>query len=320
MIVFLSAPDHAHEVAAFVNGRYAPGLPRVRRMNYHRAFWADKLPVATYVFTDFERLYPWEQICAANLYRTLTAMGQRCLNDPARAMTRFELLRALYRAGFNPFNLYRAEDDPRPERFPVFIRAEAAHDEPLTGLLETPAALAAALAGLAEAGWPRRLLLVVEFWAAPIAPGVWRKHGTMRIGDEIFPAYDVIDAGWVVKHGTYGLASAAMQAEEFVHVHGEDVAGLMRPVFDLAGIEYGRADHASAGGREVIYEINSYPQMGAPRTQRTQVRQAAMARCAAYVTAALHRIDTASGGWLALPPLAGLPRRHRAREFILSRR
>jgi hypothetical protein len=60
--------------------------------------------------------------------------------------------------------------------------------------------------------------------------------------------------------------------------------------------------------------------MGPAGTQRTQVRQATMARCAAYVTAALHRIDTQSGGWLALPPLAGLPRRHRAREFTLSRR
>jgi len=320
MIVFLSAPDHAHEVAAFVNGRYAPGLPRVRRMNYHRAFWTDKLPVATYVFTDFERLYPWEQICAANLYRTLTAMGQRCLNDPARAMTRFELLRALYRAGINPFNLYRADDDPLPERFPVFIRAEAAHDEPLTGLLETQEALDAALARLAEAGWPRRLLLVVEFWAAPIAPCVWRKHGTMRIGDEIFPAYDVIDTGWVVKHGKFGIATAAMHAEEFVATHAGAVPDVMRPVFELAGLDYGRADHASAGGREAIYEINSYPQMGVAGQQRTQVRQAAMARCADYVKAALHRIDTAAGGLLALPPLAGLPRRHRAREFTLSRR
>jgi len=59
-----------------------------------RAFWSRNLPVAIYIVTDFERLYPWKQKCAANLYRTLQAMGQRCLNDPARAMTRFELLRA----------------------------------------------------------------------------------------------------------------------------------------------------------------------------------------------------------------------------------
>ena len=32
--------------------------------------------------------------------------------------------------------------------------------------------------------------------------------------------------------------------------------------FKLAGIEYGRADHVSVGGREVIYEINTNPDIG----------------------------------------------------------
>jgi hypothetical protein len=320
MIVFLSAPAHAHEVAALTKRRYGEDLPRVRRMSYWRAFWADKLPVATYVFTDFERLYPWEQVCAADLYRHLRGLGQRCLNDPARAMTRFELLRALYRGGINPFNVYRADDDPRPERFPVFIRAEAAHDEPLTGLLETQAALDAALAWLPEAGWPRRLLLVVEFCASPIAPGVWRKHGTMRIGDEIFAVNNVTQDNWMVKHGTAGLATALMHAEEFVAAHAGAVPDVMRPVFELAGLDYGRADHAPAHGRQVTYEINSNPQLGRTDQPGNPVREGTLRHCAARVKAALHRIDTAGGGWLALPPLAGLPRRHRAREFSLSRR
>jgi hypothetical protein len=320
MIVFLSAPSHAHEVAALTRRKYGEDLPRVRRLSYSRAFCSRHLPVASYVFTDFERLYPWEQVCAANLYRTLRAMGQRCLNDPAHAMTRFELLRMLHRAGINPFTVYRAEDDPRPARFPVFIRAEAAHDEPVSGLLETQEALDDTLEKLTAAGWPRRLLLVVEFCASPIAPGVWRKHGTMRIGDEIFAVNNVTENKWMVKHGSAGLATPAMHAEEFVAAHGNDAPCVMRRVFELAGLDYGRADHAPAAGRQVIFEINSNPQLGSLDQPGNPVRQAMLRHCAARVSAALHKIDTPAGGWLAVPPLGGLPRRHRAREFILSRR
>ena len=320
MIIFLTAPTHGHEVAQLVDGTFAPGLPDIRSMDYTRALWARKLPRATYIFTDFERLYPWEQRCAADLFRQLRGFGLRCLNDPARAMTRFELLRALYAAGVNPFNVYRADDSPSPSSFPVFIRAEAAHDEPLTGLIEDAAALDIALEQLVAAGWPRRLLLVVEFCAEPIAVGVWRKHGTMRIGEEIFLLRNVVENGWMVKHGTVGLSTAAMFAEEYVAVHANPHAESLRPVFALAGLEYGRADHAPAGGRQVVYEINSHPQMNGAGKQRSAVRTAAIGESCRRAARALHLVDTADSGWVAPARSAHLPKRYRRVEFLLSRR
>jgi hypothetical protein len=320
MIVFLTAPAHDYTVAPFCDGRYGQGLPRIRRIDYTKAFWARELPVATYVFTDFERLYPWEQICAAALYRSLRDLGQRCLNDPARAMTRFELLRGLHRAGINPFNVYRADDDPRPARFPVFVRTEAGHDAPVTGLLADAAALSSALQSLSAAGWPRRLLLVVEFCAAPIARDVWRKNATMRIGDKIFPLNNVTENNWVVKYGTAGLATSAMHAEEFVGVHANGVAGNVRAAFELAGLDYGRADHAPGDGGHVIYEINSNPNLTPSSGQLNLVREATMRQCAVFVTAALHEIDTLSSGSLAPPPNPMLPQRQGRRDFLVKRR
>jgi hypothetical protein len=320
MIMFLTTPTHRHEVAELVNGSFASGLPEISSMDYHRALWAKKLPRATYIFTDFERLYPWELRCAADLFKVLSNLGLRCLNNPAAAMTRFELLRSLHRNGTNPFNVYRADDNPTPAKFPVFIRAEAAHDEPLTGLIGNEAALHSALTQLTASGWPRRLLLVVEFCAAPIANGIWRKHGTMRIGDDIFFLNNVIENGWMVKHGTAGLTTPAMFAEEFVDIHGDPFTAALRPVFDLAGLDYGRADHAPFAGAQVIYEINSHPQMSAGRQQRSPIRAAALAHAEARVAQALRKIDCAETGCIAPPRSTFLPQRRRRNEFLLSRR
>ncbi len=320
MIIFLTAPLHGHEVSELIDGSFAPGLPEIRSMDYTRALWAKELPGATYIFTDFERMFDWEQRCAAYLFRQLSSLGLRCLNDPARAMTRFELLRALHADGVNPFNVYRADDRPRPSGFPVFIRTEAAHDEPLSGLIADQAALHAALENLVAAGWPRRLLLVVEFCAEPIAPDRWRKHGTMRIGDDIFLIRNVIEADWVVKHGTVGLTTDAMFAEEYVAVHANPHAAALRPVFDLAGLEYGRADHALAQGRQVVYEINSHPQWHGAGTQRSPVRAAALAASSARAVQAFRAIDTSDTGFVRLQRSPHLPQRRRRNEFLLSRR
>jgi hypothetical protein len=71
------------------------------------------------VFTDIDRLNARDLIAAAGLYRRLQQEGRRILNDPARVQVRFPLLRALYRSGINPFNVYSVEEGDKPERFPV---------------------------------------------------------------------------------------------------------------------------------------------------------------------------------------------------------
>lgn len=311
MIVICTAPGHGYTVAALVAGSYAGGLPAIRAIDYHRAFWARRLPRATYIFTDFERLAGWEQRAAAELFQELRAAGMRCLNDPARAMTRFELLRALHRTGVNPFNVHRADDGPVPARFPVFIRIEEAHRAPLSGLLATPEELRTALTDLVAAGWPLRLLLVVEFRAEPVAPGIWRKHGTMRIGEQVFLHCTVTQDHWAVKHGKRGIATPAMYEDDRAAIEDGRFSEILRPAFDTAGLAYGRADHGTVAGREVIYEINSNPDLKRAAPHPSPIRQANLDHTARQAAAAFAAIDSLASGWLKRAPSRTLPFRER---------
>jgi hypothetical protein len=312
LIIFLTTRGHGYTLTEMAASGYAPGMPRLRLMDYETALWARSLPRATYIFTDIERLYPWEQRGAADLYRNLTAAGLRCLNDPARAMSRFELLRALYRAGLNPFNAYRADDDPAPARFPVFIRLEGSHEFPVSGLLADATVLAAELTRLAAAGWPRRLLLVVEYCAEPIAENIWCKHGTFRVGNQLHLDRNVLQDNWIAKMGTAGIWTADMYEDESRAIAERRYADALRPVFDLAGIEWGRADHGTVAGREVIYEINTNPHVTKGNKQISAFRDAALAISANYMRDDLQLIDCGQTGTIKIersPHLGGRARR-----------
>src|SRR5262249_39761423 len=131
MIVFVTAYGHDYCVAGLKRWPFeADWLPVVGSTPYDRLFRADRLPRATYIFVDIDRLYPWERHLPAERFRDMTAAGLKCLNDPARVLNRYPLLRALAREGINPFDVYRADDAPRPSRFPVFVRRESDHGQP----------------------------------------------------------------------------------------------------------------------------------------------------------------------------------------------
>src|SRR5260370_11498548 len=124
LVVFVTTRGHAYTVRAIIEQKMGATAPVSRTMTYDDLFKTEWVPRATFVFTDLERLYPWEARLAADVFRSLKFEGLRCLNDPARVLTRYELLRALHRRGINPFDVYRAEDRPKPQRFPVFVRGE----------------------------------------------------------------------------------------------------------------------------------------------------------------------------------------------------
>jgi hypothetical protein len=50
-----------------------------------------------------------------------------------------------------------------------------------------------------------------------------------------------------------------LQLEEQAVVVANNVPDSVRRAFDIAGVEWGRADHASFRDREIIYEINTAP-------------------------------------------------------------
>jgi hypothetical protein len=291
LIVFLSSDGHGHTVRSLTERPREAAEPVFRRTTYDALLKSDSVPEATYIFTDIERLYPWERFLASHLFRALTREGIRCLNDPARVPGRYELLKLLHAAGHNPFRGYRADDAPRPERFPVFVRVEADHAEPVSDLIADQAGLERELERLAKDGIPRSGLLVVEFCAEPIAPERWRKWGTFRIGERMHTDHCVVEDTWLVKSGKPGMASDDMFEEERMAIEDNRFADDLEPVFGLAHIDYGRADHAAVNGRQVVYEINTNPAIrllhphphSMVRTQSMQTARRRLIECLAAI-------------------------------------
>jgi hypothetical protein len=277
-------------------------------MTYEDMFLATTFPVATYIFCDIERLAPWETRLAAERYRSLKKAGMRCLNHPARVMVRRELLWKLHRRKINPFNVYPADLRPQPSKFPVFVRSESEHQRVFLDLLPDQAALERQLQSLKGRGWALRHLLVVEYTATPIAPGVWQRTGTFRIGDGLSVDSFAVENHWRVANGTKGLATEAMFQAEHDAVRSNALAEAVRSAFELAEIEYGRCDHATHQGREVIFEINTNPTINPIEGQRLPIREETLRLSRGRMAELLRAIDTAEGGTLDLPQAKAMRR------------
>ena len=257
MIYFLVSNGHA----ATLLDVFKWNPHQVRLLHYDDVFPMPDLPNATYIFTDFDRLGHRDLERAAQLYLQLKRSGARVLNNPARVKTRYSLLRALSAAGLNDFNVHRADDLPAEMRFPVFLRNMREHDLPLSDLLHSRAEVDLAIQGVTDAGRPLENLIVVEFAAEPVRPGLYRKLALYRIGENYQPALCVHDTSWLVKQGQNGIAGAELYDDELEIVQTNRYAKELRRAFEIAHIEYGRADFGFYRGRIQVFEINTNPQM-----------------------------------------------------------
>ena len=187
MIRFVVARPHSYTVKPLLSGSFGAETPPCEALFYDELFASPRLKAGTYVFCDIERLSDNDLIHAAAVYKALWAAGLpfRVINDPAQVKFRYALLRALHERDLNCFDAYRADGQPRPKRFPVFIREEAAHELAGVDLLKDQEALEAALKNLPLMGRPLRGLIVIEFCAEPVSPGVFRRYGTFRIGNGV---------------------------------------------------------------------------------------------------------------------------------------
>lgn len=304
MIILITTRGNGYTFKSLVQWTFGVPTPRIRTTHYECLFGAWAMPKATYLFGDLERLAPWELRLAADLYRAMTAAGLRCLNDPARAMSRVELLATLHDAGINPFSAYRADTRPRPRRFPVFVRSENDHTKPRSDLYFNQDELERALDTLRSSGLPLRGMLVVELAAEPYGGGLWAKWGTWRVGRTTISEHIAVDDSWLVKTGDHAKVTEAIALEENWSVtSGRFVTDLSR-AFELAGVEFGRADHAVIDGRTVVYEINTNPYLGRFVPDRNPVRRNTQLTARRQIAEALDAIDTKARGWVSIPTTA----------------
>jgi hypothetical protein len=316
MIRFLLTRGHEYTLQAVQKSQRSSAISL---MNYDQLLRARWLRQATYIFTDLDRLSCWDLELVSQLYLRLKALGFNVLNNPARVKTRYSLLRALHAAGLNDFNAYRV-DEVDAIQFPAFLRKSHSHDAPLSDLINDRAGLDKAIDSAIAAGIPATNLLAIEFAAEPVKPGIYRKLAAFRIGNEIVPHISVHDTNWLVKHGQLGIAGEDLYRNEFALLQSNPYAGHLKQVFDLAGIEYGRADFSFYKGRIQIYEINTNPSVAAGSAHPSPVRKESLLLSWNQYLQALDKIDS-HGGW---PVKIARERgqHHRAREnfFVRTRR
>jgi hypothetical protein len=163
-------------------------------------------------------------------------------------------------------------------------------------LLYNQAELDRALDGLMDSGVPLRGILVVEQCAEAYGENLWVKWGSWRIGDRYITEHLVADDTWLVKTGDHAKQSSEVIADEHDAVSTGRFDAELEERFDVAHIEFGRADHATVGGRTVIYEINTNPFLSPLGPDPDPLRSATRILARTKIAAALEAIDTPEGG------------------------
>ena len=156
---------------------------------------------------------------------------------------------------------------------------------------------------------------MTEYCAEPYGEGLWHKWGTFRVGPAISVDHIAVDRGWCVKYGVWEKLTDAAITDEHEAVSSNRFAAALDPAFEIAGIDFGRADHANVAGTTVVYEINTNPYIGPyvpdPQPLRRETQMLARQRFAD----ALETIDTVDSGTVKVPGTELLRLHRRAWRF-----
>lgn len=236
----------------------------VRTLCYEDLAFGCLLKPGTYVFADLERLDDAQLDLAKHIWRTLAARPEafRLLNDPSKALRRYELLKALHANGTNKFQAYRLNNGAVPRKFPLFLRRESEHDGAISPLLHSAEELDRAVAESTAKGVRREDLLVVEYCDTADENGVYRKYSAFRVGDHLLARHALFSRKWVVKLADETEAKWVEEERQYLESHPHEAE--LRKIFDLAKIDYGRIDYSMLDGQIQVWEINTNPNITSP--------------------------------------------------------
>ena len=183
-------------------------------------------------------------------------------------MGRFELLRKLHEAGVNDFAVYWARDDPKPARWPVFVRSEADHGL-MSKLLDNQQELEHVLEHARRDGTLDGKM-VVEFCDTADESGLINKYGAFRVGDRILARQIHFSRRWAIR--VPDLKQPELMRRELDYVRTNPDADVLLKIFELAKIDYGRLDYSKKNGRIQVWEINTNPMILIPADRRDPLR------------------------------------------------
>ena len=297
MIYFLVTAPHRYTIDKLLAAR--PGqLPvEIVPVTYPELVGGAYGGPGTFIFTDLERLTPEEMEWLARMWNALERSGRpvRLMNHPLLAMRRYELLRELYERRINDFNVYHLTEGRRPQRYPVFVRAADDHRGGLTPLLHTPAELDAAVETLVAAGKCRDTRIVVEFCGGVDDRGYYRKYGAFFVNGTVIPRRLLFSTDWIVK-GTKVELDDDLLAKEYEYLTTNPHEELIRRVFQIARIDFGRVDYGLIDGRVRIYEINTDPSMYGGSERRHEKHFPDLPHVADKLMASIAALDPPSAG------------------------
>ncbi|GAA6143069.1 hypothetical protein [Hydrogenophaga sp. 5NK40-0174] len=272
-VVVLTTEDHAYTMDKWPERMAEHGI-RFSALSWEHALTTDKLPKATYVLTDFDRLSFSEMEAATHLYQWLKAEGLPVLNDPGRFLPRAAFLKTLHSQGINSFNCVLPSQGEKPCRYPVFLRTLASHRGVLTELLHDSNQCDDALADAMQKGFPISDLGFIEYAAAPVPEtGHFQKLSAYRLGPHIVRANTINDTHWMAKTGISGLASDAQYEEENREMTNYPLHDFVMDVFERTGTDFGRMDFGRVNGRYEVYEINTNPYLAGLSTKHNNAHR-----------------------------------------------
>jgi hypothetical protein len=240
---------------------WAPELrPHVRTVSYHRLPVLRSPPDGAYIFSDFERLRSWRFSSLTKLATRLKTdpARYRIFNDPARYLSRFQLMRVLHERGINEFQVYRTDETDRDLRFPVFLRSEVDHRGAISGRLNSREEIKRALARFSVKNlFRKKHLMLVEYCDCSSTDGLFRKYSAMNINGTLIPRHVLFSQDWVTKKPDVVTPASVAEEQRFLEEfpHREQLL----EIFRLAGVDYGRIDYGLKDGRLQVWEINTNP-------------------------------------------------------------
>ena len=263
MLYYVTRELHSYTIDRVIDAIPRVQLPRpdfLQAVSYETLFALKRAPIGNYVFTDIDRLSGYEIDAAAEIARSLAKAAPTAMisNPPNRVLGRYALLRRLYETGINSFNVWRLDEERMPTAYPVFIRREHDAFGPESPLLRDEREYRAAVAALLDAGKGLTGRIAVQFVSTADQAGLYHKFGAFCFRGRIVPQHLMISDSWNVKRGNTDRGADLTQEEES-YVRDNPHAEQIRRIFQVAEIDFGRADYCVVNGRIEVFEINTNP-------------------------------------------------------------
>lgn len=273
MIYYVATPDHLYTIGDYLLVDIpAKARSELRMIGYPSLFAVKSPPSGVYILTDYERLTNEEIEKLKHTVNTLlsASLNSLILNHPQSVLERIDMLKAQHAASINNYSVYRFGDDLSGGRFPMFVRWSDKHKGPATGLLYNAEEVHDAMAFLATQA-PSRVnkIFAAEYCAEPNSQGQFVVYGGFRAGKDVLGSNRNLSETWDESQIWNLLLTNAQSVDEYINESLDFARNFphspeLNRAFEVAGVDYGRADYAVVGGRVNIYEINTNP-----RTVRT---------------------------------------------------